>query len=340
MQPPLLVAHIWGTGKARGQAYGELLKSYIPQVMNGFYQWVDQQVEQYTHKFLPKEIADVIAQIGLDAALDIQYELMKSHMSADVIAEVEGIAEGVGLSYMEVTVFVVSCSCSSLLLFALVQVMRFQMIPELVKAHCSMVGAWGTAVNASYASSLLQLRALDWATDSPLQRWPLVTVFHASVGRNAFATLGWPGFNGALTGMSDAPFGICEKVQSSLVFSLLTLCRCGCPTRGPPAGRACLGTICCATFWSMTAPSTRLSLACTLPNAPAPFGWGWGKPSVLSLSLSDTVQSAGGSATLPSVSVQSGHCHGFQQHRPGGQQCPTSSTPRPRLCRQARATLS
>merc|ERR1711916_315736 len=74
----------------------------------------------------------------------------------------------------------------------------------------SMVGAWGDATTSAYSDSLVQLRALDWATNSPLQKWPLVTVYH---GQSAsFSTLGWPLFLGALTGMSSRPLGICEKV--------------------------------------------------------------------------------------------------------------------------------
>lgn len=60
-----------------------------------------------------------------------------------------------------------------------------------------------------FSNSLLQLRALDWAINSPLQQWPLVAVFHTST--SAFSTLGWPLFLGALTGMSEAPVGVCEK---------------------------------------------------------------------------------------------------------------------------------
>jgi hypothetical protein len=104
---------------------------------------------------------------------------------------VEGIAEASGLSYT--------------------LMMRMVVFPDLVKAHCSMVGAWGSATAPAYSDSLVQLRALDWATNSPLQQFPLVTVYHTNATA-AFSTLGWPGFVGALTGMSNAPVGICEKV--------------------------------------------------------------------------------------------------------------------------------
>ena len=144
--------------------------------------------------YVGKDIAELLAIYGVDDVLDLQYLLMRSHMSSDFVAEVHGIAEESGLSFGEL--------------------MRVVVFPDLVKAHCSIVGAWGSATDPSFSDSLVQLRALDWATNSPLQQWPLVTVYHTP-NNNAFATLGWPSFLGALTGMSSSPVGVCEKVWLS-----------------------------------------------------------------------------------------------------------------------------
>merc|ERR1711991_689573 len=164
IEPNLLVAHVYGTGKARGLAYGTLLKPYLKEVADAFFGWVEGDIENAVKKYVPKDIADLVAIYGLDAVLDVQYLLMKSHMSAEFLAEVEGVAEASGLSYAEI--------------------MRLTVFPDLVKAHCSMVGAWGSATDATYSDSLVQ-------------RWPLVTVFHSN-SSSAFATLGWPLFLGAL----------------------------------------------------------------------------------------------------------------------------------------------
>ena len=72
------------------------------------------------------------------------------------------------------------------------------MIPELVKAACSMLGAWGPATAKSTAG-LLQLRALDWGLDSPLVQFHQLTIYHPSDGSRAFVTMGWTGFVGAIT---------------------------------------------------------------------------------------------------------------------------------------------
>ncbi len=160
-------------------------------VHNAFMAWVEASIEETVDKYVPKDVAELVAIYGLDVVLDLQYDLMRNHMSHAFIEEVKGVAEAGGLTFKEL--------------------MRVQMFPELVKAHCSMVGAWGEATAPAFRDSLIQLRALDWATDSPLQQWPLVTVIHTSE-QDAFATLSWPLFLGALTGMSSRPVGICEKV--------------------------------------------------------------------------------------------------------------------------------
>jgi hypothetical protein len=77
-------------------------------------------------------------------------------------------------------------------------ILHLNMIPELVKAACSMLGAWGAATAKSTAG-LIQLRALDWGLDSPLVRFHQLTIYHPSDGSRPFATMGWTGFIGAIT---------------------------------------------------------------------------------------------------------------------------------------------
>lgn len=133
------------------------------------------------------------------------------------------------------------------------EVEHLVVFPDLVKAHCSMIGAWGSATSSEYSDSLVQLRALDWATNSPLQQWPLVTVYHTS--DRAYSTLGWPLFIGALTGMSSS-IGVCEKVGSIVLFCFFfdpfSLSRFGCLTTALTVATAFPLLCCCATFSSLT----------------------------------------------------------------------------------------
>ncbi len=234
--PNVMIAHVWGKGKERGLAYGTLLKPYLRTVYDSFIAWADENIDSAIDPYVPKvsmllrrhvlrmifyfilfyfvlkqDIAELIAIYGLRAVLELQFLVMRPYMSEEFLEEMEGVAEGSGLSHSEVVHMVV--------------------FPDLVKAHCSMIGAWGSATTSQvstkrlkkkkrtclkifllqFSDSLVQLRALDWATNSPLQQWPLVTVYHTSPNA-AFSTLGWPLFIGALTGMSSSPIGVCEKV--------------------------------------------------------------------------------------------------------------------------------
>ena len=92
------------------------------------------------------------------------------------------------------------------------QVARLHMFPELIKASCSMWGAWGPAIQ-NVSGTMYQLRALDWSTNGPFQKYPTLFVYHPAEGDGVpFSILAWAGFVGALTGYSSRPLGVCEKV--------------------------------------------------------------------------------------------------------------------------------
>jgi len=83
------------------------------------------------------------------------------------------------------------------------------MIAGLTQGDCSMFGAWGAAVPAG--GSLLQLRALDWNMDGPFRDYSQITVYHPATGfGHAFANVGFSGFIGGLTGVSETQLGISE----------------------------------------------------------------------------------------------------------------------------------
>jgi len=87
-------------------------------------------------------------------------------------------------------------------------IVQVHMLPELVKAGCSMFGAGKTATPDG---SLFQLRALDWDISGPLQQYPLVTIYHPKYG-HPFANVGWTGWIASITGMSSSQMGMSEKV--------------------------------------------------------------------------------------------------------------------------------
>lgn len=184
---PVLVAHVYGTPYEMGFAHGQLLGDRIKVMYPQFMEWLFSQINPYL-KDMPPLLREAIETLGIDAGLDLTYEWTRAYTPAHFIEEFRGIADGAGISFAEVV--------------------RFHMFPELIKASCSMLGAWG---EASPGYSLLQLRALDWGLDNPMQFNPLLLVYHPSVEGHPFAIQTFTGFVGAITGYSGSN-AISEKV--------------------------------------------------------------------------------------------------------------------------------
>lgn len=89
---------------------------------------------------------------------------------------------------------------------------RVNILPELTQAHCSVVGAWGSAATAD--GKLYHLRALDWEAYSPINQFPTVILYEPSEeGSKPFANIGYLGMIGALTAISKIGITVGEKVM-------------------------------------------------------------------------------------------------------------------------------
>lgn len=188
---PIRLAHVYGSAYQMGFAMGQLLKddleTFLPDVMTYF----SGQTESELPPILPAWLRKMIAEKGTPFALDFTYTLTKPYTPQHFEDEIQGMADGSGMDIKLIR--------------------RLNMIPELIKAHCSMIGAWGPAINETApGSTLYQLRALDWNTDGPFQEKPAILVYHPDNGV-PFASWGWTGFVGALSGYSSSSVGICEK---------------------------------------------------------------------------------------------------------------------------------
>jgi len=149
---------------------------------------LEQEVEQSIEQYVGPDLAQYVADFGVAAALDLEYEMTIDYSPPYFYEEIQGIADATGLEY-------------NLLV-------RLQMLPELVKAGCSIFGAGSTA---TIDGSLYQLRALDWDVSGPLQQYPVVAVYHPDQG-HPFANVGWAGWTSSITGMSSAQMAMSEKV--------------------------------------------------------------------------------------------------------------------------------
>jgi len=186
------VLHVYGNPYQMGWAHGVLLKNQIQQLIPSFMEYATAAITQTAKAaptFFPQYILDIIQKSGPLAALDSIYTTTAPYTSIDFFLEIQGMAEGAEFDYQTL--------------------LRMHMFPELIKASCSIVGAWG---DASVDGNLFQLRALDWGIDNPLVNYPTFIVYHPEQGNGGpFSVLSWSGFIGSLTGYSQR-MGVSEKV--------------------------------------------------------------------------------------------------------------------------------
>lgn len=111
--------------------------------------------------------------------MEATLELTKDYTPKHYFDEIKGIADGAHVDER--------------------QLLLMNQIPEMLKAWCTMMGAWGPAVRDVPGATLLQLRALDWAIDGPFNDYPTLFVYHPDAakvsepGAHTFAHFGYPG---------------------------------------------------------------------------------------------------------------------------------------------------
>mmetsp|Transcript_4390 Transcript_4390/g.14261 ORF Transcript_4390/g.14261 Transcript_4390/m.14261 type:complete len:506 (+) Transcript_4390:1-1518(+) len=183
--------HLWGTPYEMGRAHGEMMKPELEQFFKDVEAYMKEQVEPTVQKFLPKWAAEAVAEAGLDMALDLTADATRPYTGTYFFDEAQGLADAVGIDVK--------------------RVWRVHMIGELTKGSCSMFGAWGEATKSANGD-VLQLRALDWDVEGPYRNYPAVIVYHpAQPGYgNQFANVGFLGWFGSITGMSERGMAISE----------------------------------------------------------------------------------------------------------------------------------
>lgn len=123
--------------------------------------------------------------------LDLNYVITKPYTPARFEQEMQGIGKGSGVPAKTWR--------------------RINLIPELLKASCSIGGWWDEATENG---KLLTLRALDWEEHAPISKFPLITVYHSTEeGSVPFANVGWVGLIGSLTGYSSAKVSVSERLR-------------------------------------------------------------------------------------------------------------------------------
>eukprot|EP01038_Epipyxis_sp_PR26KG_P006963 gene6963-9518_t len=200
-----------GDSRERGYAHGFLLARDIvvftgPQ-MDQFFM---DEVLQLDISSFPEPLQKILRVIQVKGAivapevfrqaLGWVWEKEVSYVPQYLIDEIDGMAAGIcdGLRGQE------ECDVSAWSL----KLKQINMLPELIRMACTAYGAWG---KATPANQLIQLRALDFGS-GPWASNTLVAVHRDPSKNNAFVSVSFPGFVGAITGISQRGIGISEKV--------------------------------------------------------------------------------------------------------------------------------
>jgi len=184
------VNHLYGSYYDMGFALGKVLDTQVVQFIDSVWTYLEGQVEGSLPNYFPKWLQDLIAEIGLDAALDFTELATYEYTDPRIWQEIQGLADGSGADYSKIV--------------------KVHMLAGLTQGKCSMFGMWGDVLAPEYRNSLLQLRALDWDMNGPFRDYSAINVYHPDDGTNHHINIGFLGFVGGLTGISDKQLGISE----------------------------------------------------------------------------------------------------------------------------------
>ena len=118
--------------------------------------------------------------------LDRAWKQMKPSVPDRYLEEMQGLADGAGIP--------------------LKTLQRIHALPDLTSVTCASSVAAGAATQDG---RLIQIRNLDWAIQSNVQRYAALIV-HEPKGRRPFVSVGWLGFIGVLSGINRSGISVAE----------------------------------------------------------------------------------------------------------------------------------
>ena len=203
------IVHVYGGSKEMGYAQGLLMANtlnvFMTEALPEYYrsladqlplkdlpEWLQDRIRNATAAELPKIFDDALEYVFL------KEEKYLIESKSQPLEEIKGIAEGMCDSGK-----IANCSVSKL--YKIIR--NSNMLPELIRMTCSMMGVWGESRGGS--GGLTQLRTLDFG-GGPFANYSTLIVYHPVDG-NSFVNVGFPGIVGAVTGMSTE-VSLSEKV--------------------------------------------------------------------------------------------------------------------------------
>jgi hypothetical protein len=168
----LRVVHLSGTPYEVGRRHGRLLRVEVRAAVGrllGFFRG---------YLKIP-----LLGTLAVNWWLDSAWWKAQPHIHPDYLEELRGLADGSGVPLRELY--------------------RLHAVPDRTYS-CSTFAAWG---RATAAGRLIHMRNLDWQIETGIQEFATVFVVRPA-GKRAFVNVGWAGFIGVLTGVSEARLSI------------------------------------------------------------------------------------------------------------------------------------
>jgi len=146
----------------------------------------------------------VAAPAAFKEAMSWVWEKEKKYVPSYYFDEIDGMAHGVCDSLDKFNPTGTTCNTTEWT----TKIQQFNMLPELIRMACTAYGAWG---KATPNGGLVQLRALDFGS-GPWVNYTVIAVHRNLDQGYPFVTVGFPGFVGVVTGVSQVGVGVSEKV--------------------------------------------------------------------------------------------------------------------------------
>ncbi|MBI4313210.1 MAG: neutral/alkaline non-lysosomal ceramidase N-terminal domain-containing protein [Candidatus Omnitrophica bacterium] len=170
----LPVVVLEGDAYARGLAHGSRYRAQVRASVANILHFVEQEAPP-----IPFLRAGFVRW-----RLTTYFDQMKPHIPKDVLEEMRGLADGSGVPLPELE--------------------RVHALPEIASVWCSNSAVYGPATRDG---RLIHLRNLDWAIHSDAQRYSAIFVHRPAQG-HAYASVGFFGFVGVLSGVNDAGISV------------------------------------------------------------------------------------------------------------------------------------
>jgi hypothetical protein len=189
---------LWGSSYQAGVAYGTLMREEIKANVKNIWAYLTENIEDII-KFIKKvpenlqPVARIMAFKLFRKALLANHYLVRPFTPKRYMDEYAGISAGSGIPANTI--------------------IELNMLPEILKAGCSILGVFG---KATVGGDLIHLRALDWDNKNPMHLFPTIVIYNLNEkGSHPFMNVAWAGFIGSLTGFGQYT-GVGEQLRKQI----------------------------------------------------------------------------------------------------------------------------